>query len=130
MSLKTIKIEVFSFPECEELGVDQPRRCGGCTTCIRCSSTAVALTRREQEELTMIEENIELEDFIQQCFTKEWRKRPSAEELEKHPFFTGEPLFQKDDGKGGTNSMIKKRPINQFATYSAEVEENIAKAKK
>ena len=61
MSLKTIKNEVFSFPECEELGVDQPRRCGGCTTCIRCSSTAVALTRREQEELTMIEENIELD---------------------------------------------------------------------
>merc|ERR1719397_1205985 len=42
----------FQFSECEELGISQPRRCGGCTTCVRCSSTAVALTRREQEELT------------------------------------------------------------------------------
>ena len=51
----------FQFSECEELGVSQPRRCGGCTTCVRCSSTAVALTRREQEELTLIEENVKLD---------------------------------------------------------------------
>ena len=51
----------FQFPECEELGVSQARRCGGCTTCVRCSSTAVALTRREQEEYNMIEENVGLD---------------------------------------------------------------------
>ena len=58
---RVAKNAVFQFPECEELGIGQPRRCGGCTTCVRCSSTAVALTRREQEELTMIERNIELD---------------------------------------------------------------------
>ena len=51
----------FQFPECEDLGVSQARRCGSCTTCVKCSNTAVALTRREPEELTMIEENVELD---------------------------------------------------------------------
>ena len=51
----------FQVPECQDLGVSQARRCGSCTTCVRCSNTAVALTRREPEELTMIEENVELD---------------------------------------------------------------------
>ena len=61
MSHMTAKRAEFQFPECEELGAGQPRSCGSCTTCVRCSKNAVTLTRKEQKELNMIEENVSLD---------------------------------------------------------------------
>ena len=42
------------------MGTAQPRRCGSCTSCIRCSVWAQKLTRREQEELGLIEANMKV----------------------------------------------------------------------
>ena len=46
----------YNFSECEELGVGQPRRCGACSTCEKCSVRALQMTRKEQEELALIGE--------------------------------------------------------------------------
>ena len=48
----------FSFLEAEELGTSQPRRCGMCKNCTRCSIQAQQMTAREQAELSMVEANI------------------------------------------------------------------------
>ena len=48
----------FNFVECEEMAVGQPRRCGGCSSCKKCSVRAQEMSRRDQEELALIEENI------------------------------------------------------------------------
>jgi hypothetical protein len=55
----------FSFTECEELGVHQPRRCGACTSCRKCSDGAQQLSRKEQSELLMIEKGMELNEETQ-----------------------------------------------------------------
>ena len=34
----------FTFQECEEMGTAQPRRCGSCNSCIRCSVRVQELT--------------------------------------------------------------------------------------
>ena len=51
----------FNFLECEEMAVGQPRRCGSCSTCKSCSVRAQDMTRREQEELGLIENNIHVD---------------------------------------------------------------------
>ena len=52
---------VAPFLECEEMGVGQPRRCGTCSNCSRCSVRSQEMTRREQEELGMIEKNLQVD---------------------------------------------------------------------
>ena len=51
----------FHFNECEEMGVSQPRRCGSCNSCKSCSIRSQEMTRREQDELLMIEAGIEVD---------------------------------------------------------------------
>ena len=51
----------FSFLECEEMGIGQPRRCQTCSSCTKCSVRSVAMTRKEQEELSLIESNISVD---------------------------------------------------------------------
>ena len=51
----------FSFLECEEMGIGQPRRCQACSTCNKCSVRSVAMTRKEQEELSLIESNVSVD---------------------------------------------------------------------
>ena len=53
--------ETFSFPECEEMGVQQQRRCGASTRCNRCSEPKQQLTRKEQDELQLIEKGVYLD---------------------------------------------------------------------
>ena len=53
--------ESFSFPECEEMGVQQQRRCGACTSCKRCSEPNLQLSRKEQDELHLIEKGMYLD---------------------------------------------------------------------
>jgi hypothetical protein len=57
-----IKGKPFTFPEIEEMGVDQPRRCGSCRKCSECSERSQSMTRREQEELGLIEKAIEVKN--------------------------------------------------------------------
>ena len=49
------------FFEAEELGIGQPRRCGPCLNCPRCSVRSADMTAREQAELSLIESNIKLD---------------------------------------------------------------------
>ena len=57
--VKTVsKSAPFTFFECEELGTSQPRRCGTCANCNRCSVRAQELTRKEQEKLGQIEASV------------------------------------------------------------------------
>ena len=42
------------------MGTSQPRQCGSCTNCSCCSIVSVERTRREQEELNLIEANLSL----------------------------------------------------------------------
>ena len=51
----------LSFSEAEELGIGQPRRCGPCLNCPRCSVRSADMTAREQAELSLIESNIKLD---------------------------------------------------------------------
>ena len=45
----------FNFLELKELGTGQPRRCGTCKNCTRCSVQAQQMTARKQSELALIE---------------------------------------------------------------------------
>ena len=51
----------LSFSEAEELGIGQPRRCGPCLNCPRCSVRSADMTAREQAKLSLIESNIKLD---------------------------------------------------------------------
>ena len=51
----------FNFMECEEMATNQPKRCGNCMSCLKCSVRAQELTRKESEELIMIESNLVLD---------------------------------------------------------------------
>ena len=53
---KVVKEPVFTFSECEEMGVNQPRRCGACEGCPRCSVDKQTHTRKENAELLLIED--------------------------------------------------------------------------
>ena len=48
----------FSFPECEKMGVNQPKRCARCEGCNQCSEKGLELTRKEKSELKLIEDNM------------------------------------------------------------------------
>jgi hypothetical protein len=56
------RVSTFVFPECEEMAVHQPRRCDACTSCRKCSDGAQQATRRESQELLMIERGMELDE--------------------------------------------------------------------
>ena len=60
----------FNFLECEEMSVSQPRRCGSCSTCKNCSVRSQEMTRREQEELALIENNIHVDVEKKMVFFK------------------------------------------------------------
>ena len=47
-----------SFLEAEELGTEVPRRCERCVGCSRCSNQSQELTRKEQDELEMLQKNL------------------------------------------------------------------------
>ena len=51
----------FNFLEAEELGVGQPRRCGTCINCKRCSVRSRAMSVKETADLPLIEENIKFD---------------------------------------------------------------------
>ena len=53
--------ETFTFGECEEMGVQQQRRCGACTSCLKCSEPQLQLSRKEQDELRLIEKGMYLD---------------------------------------------------------------------
>ena len=53
--------QIFSFTECEEMGVGMPKRCGKCLNCNRCSVRSQEMSRREEKELAMIEESVSLD---------------------------------------------------------------------
>ena len=54
----TTRITAVNFLECEELGTGQPRRCGTCKSCTRCSVRSQEMTKREADEFTLIEDNV------------------------------------------------------------------------
>ena len=58
--------ESFTFGECEEMGVQQQRRCGACTSCQRCSEPKQQLSRKEQDELHLIERGMYLDEEAKQ----------------------------------------------------------------
>ena len=56
-----MKVHRLSFPEIEELGTVQPRRCESCCACNKCSTRAQEMSRKEQFELQLIESNVRLD---------------------------------------------------------------------
>ena len=52
----------FTFLECEEMATVPPRQCMKCTGCDKCSYRAREMSRRDQEELMMIERNITIDE--------------------------------------------------------------------
>ena len=63
---RVMREPIFTFSECEEMGVNQPRRCGTCESCTRCSVDKQIHTRKENAELLLIEANIELDESSKQ----------------------------------------------------------------
>jgi hypothetical protein len=61
LSHRSNKLAAFSFPECEEMAVGQPRRCESCSSCRKCSDGQQQTTRREQMELRLIERGMALD---------------------------------------------------------------------
>ena len=53
--------KVFTFAECEEMGVGQARRCGACATCQKCSELRQHISRKEEKELLMIQNGMYLD---------------------------------------------------------------------
>ena len=51
----------FSFMECEEMATLPPKRCGNCMNCKKCSIRAQEISRKDAEELTLIEANLKLD---------------------------------------------------------------------
>ena len=58
----TARITAVNFLECEELGTGQPRCCGTCKSCTRCSVRSQEMMKREADELTLIEDNITVDE--------------------------------------------------------------------
>ena len=56
----------FSFPECEELGVSNPKRCNRCLGCKQCSDPGQEMSRKDAQELKMIEQSMTLDTEKQQ----------------------------------------------------------------
>ena len=61
-SHRTARVTAVNFLECEELGTGQPRRCGTCKSCTRCSIRSQEMTKREADELALIEDNIAVDE--------------------------------------------------------------------
>ena len=70
---------VFTFAECEEMGVGQPRRCGACATCQKCSEVKQHISRKEEKELQLIQEGMYLDTNSKQVkFHYPFIKDPSV----------------------------------------------------
>ena len=112
------KVKGFTFPECEEMGTSQPRRCGSCTNCQKCSEAKVQLSRKEQEELTLIESSMVLDED-----TKQVRMR--------YPFIRDPSVL--GDNRKQVIAMAKNlegrlRRAGQLEAYNAEVEGYVHRA--
>lgn len=59
-----------SFLEAEELGTIVPRKCDQCSGCTRCSNQSQELTRKEQEELQMLRENLTHDEVNERVIAK------------------------------------------------------------
>ena len=75
--------EVFTFGECEEMGVQQQRRCGACTSCQKCSDPQQQLSRKEQDELRLIEKGMEAKQDPAVLVDNRQTVIASAEKLEE-----------------------------------------------
>ena len=62
VSHRTVQITAVNFLECEELGTGQPRHRGTCKSCARCSVRSQEMTKREADELTLIEDNVTVDE--------------------------------------------------------------------
>ena len=69
-----------SFWESECLGVQPPKRCGRCLLCTTCADTGLIHSRREQEDLDILKQGVELVDGeirVQYQFRKDPRSLPN-----------------------------------------------------
>ena len=62
VSHRTARVTTVNFLECEELGTGRPRGCGTCKSCTRCSVRSQEMTKREADELTLIEDNVTVDE--------------------------------------------------------------------
>ena len=62
VSHRTARVTTVDFLECEELGTGQPQPCGTYKSCTRCSVWSQEMTKREADELTLIEDNITVDE--------------------------------------------------------------------
>ena len=58
----SIKAVSLNFMEQENLGVLPARRCNGCLSCKDCKDSTLVFSRKEQDELQMLETNVEIID--------------------------------------------------------------------
>ena len=63
--IKSLGKPLASFLEAESMGTAQPRRCSSCLGCTDCSNQAVELSRKQQAELRMIENNVWIDKMQQ-----------------------------------------------------------------
>ena len=69
----------FNFFECEEMAVGQPKRCNDCAACKACSMKGQELSRRDERELRLIKEGMQLDlDMNQLKFEYPLIKDPSV----------------------------------------------------
>ena len=112
LSCRVAKEPTFSFSECEEMGVNQPRRCGACDSCSKCSEARQDLSRREQAELKLIEANISLDEENKQVTFKY--------PLLKDPFLLTDNRNQVVSMAHGLERQLIKS--NQLADFNDEME--------
>ena len=62
ISHRTSRVTAVNFLECEELGTGQPRQCGTCKMCTHCSVRSWKMTKREADELSLIEDNVMVDE--------------------------------------------------------------------
>ena len=56
--IKNMGKPLINFLEAEAMGTVQPRRCTNCLSCGDCSNKAVEISRKQQAEFRMIEDNV------------------------------------------------------------------------
>ena len=120
------------FPEFEDLSCQLPRRCNRCRNCAACRYEVQEVTRKEQEQLTMIRNSITLDKVERVCKVtypviaetssfrnNEWQAVAMATSLEKQLIKKGAAMKQyngewEDMENRGAIIQINRREVDEW----------------
>ena len=105
---RTAQVITLDFIECENLGQGQPRRCDSCKSCKQCSVRSQAMTKREADELHLIENAIVIDPVAK----RSWFKYPFI----KNPQVLQNNRSQVIVSRHLSSSLSSKRASSRYTT--------------